>query len=568
MVKAIGFVLAVLTAGVASAQAASSMTEEMTVPAEKSCGGKAFTYRRTFREQLKNHLIYEVRFPSPVVSPYEANNTVPGELYMPAGAARDGTFPAVVCMHILNGNYELSRLLCTRLSENGVVAMFFKQPYYDERGGAEGRSVMATRADVFIGAMEQGIEDARRAVDILQALPEVDGGKVGLTGISLGALQAAVVCGCEPRIYKAFLILVGSDLKQVILNARETRGVRAAIEGFPPEDQKRVWACIARQEPLAAQEGLRRLAAAGHLRMVCAENDQVLPPEGGRRLAEAAGCADQVMWLKGMDHYTAMAGFPRIMEEGVALFGADAPATWRPAETNGAATPMDLVGQFMSGLAAVLGGRPETNRAHMVGLEATVTVEGKCYEGRLDYACGGQGRFKLTGVFPEVGQAGLGLGSYPWLIGGGKKVFCGTEATVAGRLPVEYILPQHLMRFQIGAGVLAGAALAPEALKPYATVTETNGLQGERVVELGVSRKRTKGMVSLAVSRYDGTPLRVAWSFNESSGEVRFTHWRLNAVADDSVFDAPPGLPRQAVRQDDMFRMFASVFQFAMEATE
>ena len=555
-------------AGTGLAQTTSSVPERVTVPAEKSASGKAFTYTRVFREQLRNHLIYDVRFPSPVVSPHEANNTVPAELFVPAGTTPDGTFPAVVIMHILNGNFELCRLLGTRLSENGVIAMFFKQPYYNERGGAEGKKILATNADLFIGAMEQGIEDARRAVDVLQAMPEVDARYVGITGISLGALQASTVCAVEPRIHKAFLTLVGCDVKQVIQTAHETRAMREAIAAFSPQDQERVWACIDRQDPLRSKDALRRLASKGNLRMVCAENDQVLPPEGGRKLAEAAGCAEQVIWLKGMDHYTAMAGFPKVMEEVVAFFGTETPAAWKKPDANGVPSPMDTVGQFLSGLAAILGGQPSTNRAHMVGVDANVTVAGKTYAARFDYACADQGRFKLTGVFPEVGKAGLGLGSYPWLIGGGKVVFCGTEGAVPGRLPSEYIVPQLLMRFQIGAGLLAGAALAPEALKPYATVTETHGAQNERVLELAVTHKRTKGLVQLAFSRIDATPLWISWTFDESSGRVSFTHWRLNMMAEDSMFDAPPGLPQKAVRQEDVVRMFASVFQFAMEATE
>jgi len=557
-----------VVAGTGLAQTTSSVPERVSVPADKSASGKAFTYTRVFREQLRNHLIYDVRFPSPVVSPHEANNTVPAELFMPVGTTPEGAFPAVVVMHILNGNFELCRLLCTRLSENGVIAMFFKQPYYNERGGAEGKKILATNAGLFIGAMEQGIEDARRAVDVMQAMPEVDARHVGITGISLGALQASTVCAVEPRIHKAFLTLVGCDVKQVIQTAHETRAMRAAIAAFSPQDQERVWACIDRQDPIRSKAALRRLASKGNLRMVCAENDQVLPPEGGRKLAEAAGCADQVIWLKGMDHYTAMAGFPKVLEEVVAFFGTEVPASWKQPENQGVPSPMDTVGQFLSGLATILGGQPTTNRAHMVGVDAKVTVASKTYEARFDYACADQGRFKLTGVFPEVGKAGLGLGRYPWLIGGGKVVFCGTEGIVPGRLPSDFILPQLLMRFQIGAGLLAGAALAPEALKPYATVTETNGAHGERVLELAVKHKRTKGMVQLAFSPFDTMPRWISWAFDESSGHVTFTHWRLNMLADDSVFDAPSGLPQKMVLQEDVVRMFAAVFQYAMEATE
>jgi hypothetical protein len=51
-------------------------------------------------------------------------------------------------------------------------------------------------------------------------------------------------------------------------------------------------------------------------------------------------------------------------------------------------------------------------------------------------------------------------------------------------------------------------------------------------------------------------------------GTARFSHWRLHAVTDDALFEPPPDLPRQAVLQEDVLRMFAAVFEFAVEATE
>ena len=90
---------------------------------------------------------------------------------------------------------------------------------------------------------------------------------------------------------------------------------------------------------------------------------------------------------------------------------------------------------------------------------------------------------------------------------------------------------------------------------------------GERVVEVKVDYRKVKGTLSLTFAK-DATPLGAAWVFGDASGKVRFTHWRQNAVADESVFDAPAGLPRKEVRQEDLLRMFASVFEFAVEATE
>lgn len=567
MMMRMGVVLAVLNAGVAGAQTTSSAPERVDVPASGSYTGQAFAYTRAFRERNHRHEVYDVRYPSPVVSPHEANNTVPAELYLPLGVTRERAFPAVVCLHIIHDNFDLERLLCTRLAQNGVAALFFKQPYYGERGGAVGKAMLATGSNIFMGGLEQGLEDARRAVDIAQALPEVNPERIGITGISMGAVQSASVCGREPRIRKAFLTLGGCDIKKVILTAHETRRMRAFIEGLPQAEQARVWACIERLDPMQAKDALRRLGEAGNLRMVCAEQDQVIPPECGRRLAEAAGFADRVTWLKGMDHYTAMAGFPQIMDDVVGFFGQDVPKTWQPPPANGAKSGVELLGGFMSGLAAITGGLPNEGAAHMVGVEAEVTVGGKAYKTAFDFVRGTEGRFRLVGEFPEIGKAGLGLGECPWLIGGGKRVFCGTLEAKEGRHPAELVNPQRLMRFKVGVGALAGVALSPEALKQYYTLSEARRMSGDREVGIHVDYKKTKGDLTLIFAK-DGTPREATWAFEGAAGHVRFAHWRLNAVAGESVFDVPAGLARQEVRQEDVMRMFAAAFEFGVEATE
>jgi hypothetical protein len=66
----------------------------------------------------------------------------------------------------------------------------------------------------------------------------------------------------------------------------------------------------------------------------------------------------------------------------------------------------------------------------------------------------------------------------------------------------------------------------------------------------------------------DGTRLGASWAFGEAVGTARFSHWRLHAVTDDALFEPPPDLPRHAVLQEDVLRMFAAVFEFAVEATE
>jgi hypothetical protein len=560
-------VLALLVAGAVCGQTTSSVPERITMPGEKSFTGKAFEYTIVLREKTPKHAVYDLRYPSPVVSPHESNNTVPAELYLPAGVTKEHAFPAVVCLHIIHDNFDLEHLLCTQLAQSGVIALFFKQPYYGERGGTVGKQLLASGANIFMGGLEQGFEDARRAVDILSAMPEVNAQHVGITGISMGAIQSASVCGFEPRIHKAFLTLGGCDIQKIIMTAHETRRMRAFIQGLPKDEQDRVWACINRLDPITAKDALRKLADGNNLRMICAEQDEVVPPECGRRLAEAAGFSDRVTWLPGMGHYTAMAGFPQIMKNVTTFFGADVPATWQPPHGNGAKTSVELLGVFLSGFAAMLGGQPVAGTAHMAGGVADVTVDGKAYHAVFDYVNGEQGKFKLTGDFPMIGKAGFGQGDYPWLIGGGKTAFCGTVEKRDGLIATTLIAPQRLMRYRVAAGALAGASLSPEALKEYYTLSEIQGTNGERQVDVVIDYKKVKGTLNLTFAK-DATPLRMGWTFGSVSGKACFTHWRLNSVADESLFDAPGGLVRKDVRQEDVLRMFASVFEFAMEATE
>ncbi len=559
--------LILLAAGAGRAGEAACVTNRVAVPAGGSHTGGAFTYTRALRGQNGGHAVYELRYPSPVVTPHAANNTVPAELYLPKGLTGKGPFPAVVCLHILHGNFDLERMLCTRLARSGVIALFFKQPFYGERGGKEGRRLALAQAPIFIQGLEQGLEDARRAVDILQAMPEVNPGRIGITGISMGAIQAASVCGREPRVTKAFLTLGGGDLRSILLQARETRAMRAFIQGLPEAEQERVWACVDRIDPLNAKEALRRLAAAGKLRMVCAERDEVVPPACARKLADAAGCADRITWLAGLGHYTAMAAFPRILGDISAFFGEDAPPDWTPPGENGEGTPTALLARFLAGLATLLGSDPLEQTAHLAGGEAEVTQDGKTFTCSFDFARGTQGRFRLQGEFPVVGQAGLGYGSCPWLIGGGKTVFCGTRDAGDGRPLSARLAPQGLLRYRVAVGALTAAALAPEALGQYYTLREEPAGKAGRRIRLILDYRKAKGFLTLTFAA-QALPTEIEWDFGKARGRLRLTHWRVNAVADDALFEAPAGLPRREVRQEDLLRMFVSAAEFGLEAME
>src|SRR5436305_1132179 len=81
----------------------------------------------------------------------------------------------------------LSRYLAARLAQRGVAALFVKLPYYGERRPRGGQKrFLSTDIERSVLAMRQGVCDVRRAVAWLASRPEVDSGKIGVAGISLG----------------------------------------------------------------------------------------------------------------------------------------------------------------------------------------------------------------------------------------------------------------------------------------------------------------------------------------------------------------------------------------------
>ena len=132
--------------------------------------GKPFTYRIESGVEKNGYRMYRITYPSPIVTAVPQNNTVPAEYYVPSAMGpKDPKRPAVICMHILDGNMELVRMTATVLASHGVPAILFKLPYYGERGLPEGPQAMARNPRMFLSAISQAMQDVRRTVDLLSA---------------------------------------------------------------------------------------------------------------------------------------------------------------------------------------------------------------------------------------------------------------------------------------------------------------------------------------------------------------------------------------------------------------
>jgi len=257
--------------------------------------------------------VWDVTFPSPVVTPHECNNTVHAEFYR---SKRDGQRPAVIVLHILGGDFPLSRLFCNRLAQQGVSALFVKMPFYGPRRPEGSRARMvSTNPDETVAGMTQAVLDIRRAVAWLSARDDVDDGRIGIFGISLGGITGGLAASIDPQIQHVCLLLAGGDLGRVALDSPEVRKLRGEMpKQF--QDKESLLKALAVIDPVTYASR----AKGKRILMLNASHDEVIPKDCTLSLWKGFG-EPELNWYSG-GHYSVILHLPRALER-VAHFFAD-----------------------------------------------------------------------------------------------------------------------------------------------------------------------------------------------------------------------------------------------------
>jgi dienelactone hydrolase len=286
------------------------------VPEPFRLGPARFSYELEERRSTPRYTVSAVRFPSPIETPDPENNTVHAEYFRPLG---EGRRPAVVVLHILGGDFALSRYLAARLADRGVAALFVKLPYYGERRPRDGaKRFLSVDIERSMLSMRQSICDVRRAAAWLATRDEVDSMKLGVTGISLGGIVASVAAAAEPTLNRAALLFAGGGLADILWELPE--GAR----------YRKMWIDSGRTK--ADLEALTRpfdpLNYAGRLRgkrilMFAGAVDEVIPPAAAEALWKAAG-QPTMRWYD-CGHYSAAGYLLPAFRETVDFFAAEVP---------------------------------------------------------------------------------------------------------------------------------------------------------------------------------------------------------------------------------------------------
>jgi dienelactone hydrolase len=274
---------------------------EMSVPERFRLERAVFFYELTPVFATRRYTVARLKFPSPIRTPEPENNVVHAEYFAPQGFGRNR--PGVVVLHILGADFPLSRYVAARLAERGTAALFVKLPYYGERrpatGGLSSKRFLSSDIDRTVTAMRQGVCDVRRALCWLASRPEVDGSRLGITGVSLGGIVAALAAAVDPAIRQAAFLLAGGDLATILWSMPEGAKFRAwwLQSGRTLSDLK---ALTDPFDPLNYAQGL----SGKRMLMIAGKVDEVIPERSTVLLWEAAG-RPPIKWYD-CGHYSAV----------------------------------------------------------------------------------------------------------------------------------------------------------------------------------------------------------------------------------------------------------------------
>ena len=269
---------------------------EAKVPERFRLEPHSFTYEEEPQREVSKRIgISMVRFPSPLKTDVEPNNTVHCEYYYPR---REGKAPAVIVLHILGGDFPLARLFANSLAQHGVAALFLKMPYYGERRDPMSpRRMISKNPRETVEGMTQAILDIRRATAFLASREEVDPNQLGIFGISLGGITGGLAATSEPRLNNICLLLAGGDIGKIAWESPEVVKVRQAwLDGGGSKEE---FLTLLRDiDPARYGENVR----GRRILMLNATKDEIIPKACTESLWESFG-KPEIVWYPGT-HYT------------------------------------------------------------------------------------------------------------------------------------------------------------------------------------------------------------------------------------------------------------------------
>ena len=532
---------------------------------------QSFEFRSELLESAPDYRVYRWRFPSPRPPGWPEAAEVAAYYYCP-NDWREGEAPrpGVVCLHILGGSGELTRIFAANFASHGIPAVMPIMPMFGERVPAGGRRALLAGPDGarYLAEAFQAIPpEIRRTVDVLLTRPEVNPERLNIMGTSLGGIMGATVAGQDDRFYKAAFLLAGGDFPHLIQHdTPEINPMREALERAGTEARQQLEAVFRAVDPVTYGANLRGKAAKGMVWLLNAEADEVIPKESTLALAASMGLTEEdIEFLPGLGHYTAIAALPDMLDSLVTFFRDETVPRHRqggPERQEGTA-----IGRVLEELAAMCRWQPDAGRCLKLTADFVCrSGDAPPVTGRLSLTRGSGEQFQLAlsgeDLPLKVNELRCGYGDYPWICSASGKVYAGTLNLAAEPMLSTALDPRWRQYRQLAAGVLGLAALSGSSGLLDKQV-QLSWLEEEAgLPTLRIAVRNGQALLQLAA---DGrTPRRLTVDGGKWQLEADIVEWATDAAAVAADFAPPADAAVRAVDARQLAGAMAAVLNFAI----
>lgn len=170
----------------------------------------------TLEEKTRNYEVEKIQFPS-IMKTHTKNDVVTAHYYKPKDNKKHAV---IVVIPIMGGDYFIEETFAKKFANNDFAVLRF------ERKGKLFDKSQENMFEYTTNVIKQTVIDVRRGIDWLEQQPEVYKDKIGIQGVSMGAVVSSLIVGVDSRIKAGCFMLGGGDIATILSTTDEPEIVR------------------------------------------------------------------------------------------------------------------------------------------------------------------------------------------------------------------------------------------------------------------------------------------------------------------------------------------------------
>lgn len=220
----------------------------------------------------------------------------------------DARTPVVMLLPIFNGQLAIPRFFARYFANQGLAAVVVTR-------GRDPLEALTAPVETVRG----NLRDYSRVLDWIERQPELDPARIGMFGVSLGAMDAVMLTALDGRISALVIAMAGGDWSYLLANTNYRRVSRmvddlAESQGTSREALGAKLDAALELDPLA----LAPYIDAERVLMILTRTDAIIPFESQQRLWTSMGSPEALYLATG--HRTSIVFFPKLRNAAFEFF--------------------------------------------------------------------------------------------------------------------------------------------------------------------------------------------------------------------------------------------------------